>query len=103
MPFGRRLPGNTLRSVRFRKQSASGYRACGQADAAIRILEERSGQQTNTFNAITATAGETRQHRVATRQPEPDRAIALGLHSAATAKLTGSARITRSSAPSTAC
>lgn len=76
------------------EQSASGYRACGQADTAVRILEGK----------IRATGDHLHRDRghllaklantvVATKEPEPDRAIALGLRSAIGAKATGSARI----------
>ncbi|MDG4760434.1 helix-turn-helix transcriptional regulator [Micromonospora sp. WMMD710] len=78
------------------EQSAGGYRACGQAATAVRILE----------NKIKATSEHLRRDQghllaklantvLATKDPEPDRAIALGMRSASAAHLTGSARITQ--------
>ncbi|WP_196419818.1 hypothetical protein [Actinoplanes aureus] len=76
------------------EQSAGGYRACGQTAEAVRILEDK----------IKATGEHLRRDHghllaklantvLATKEPEPDRAIALGLRSATAAALTGSARI----------
>ena len=76
------------------EQSAGGYRACGQAAAAVRILEGK----------IKATGEHLRRDQghllaklantvLATKEPEPDRAIALGMRSASAAQFTGSARI----------
>ncbi|MDG4803689.1 helix-turn-helix transcriptional regulator [Micromonospora sp. WMMD980] len=76
------------------EQSAVGYRACGQAATAVRILEAK----------IKATGEHLRRDRghllaklantvLATTDPEPERAIALGMRSASAAQLTGSARI----------
>jgi transcriptional regulator with XRE-family HTH domain len=76
------------------EQSASGFRACGKAETAVRILESK----------ITATARHLQRDQghllaklantvLATAQPEPERAVSLGLQSAAAARITGSARI----------
>jgi transcriptional regulator with XRE-family HTH domain len=76
------------------EQSAGGYRACGQAATAVRILESK----------IKATGEHLRRDQghllaklantvLATKEPEPERAIALGVRSASAAHLTGSARI----------
>jgi transcriptional regulator with XRE-family HTH domain len=78
------------------EQSASGYRACGQAETAVAILERK----------IAATPD--RMHRdqghqlaklantvLATTQPDPERAVELGLRCVTTARSTGSARITK--------
>ncbi|MEU4155450.1 helix-turn-helix transcriptional regulator [Actinoplanes sp. NPDC026670] len=78
----------------LQEQSAGGYRACGQAATAVRILEDK----------IKATGDHLRRDQghllaklantvLATKDPEPDRAIALGLRSATAAAFTGSARI----------
>ncbi|BEL05761.1 hypothetical protein Q0Z83_039520 [Actinoplanes sichuanensis] len=80
----------------LQEQSAGGYRDCGQAATAVRILE----------NKITATGEHLRRDQghllaklantvLATKDPEPDRAVALGIRSAMAAQLTGSARITK--------
>lgn len=76
------------------EQSASGYRACGHADTAVRILEGKiratdQHLQRDHGHLLAKLANTV----TATRQPEPDRAIALGLRSAAAAGRTGSARI----------
>ncbi|MBM0274805.1 helix-turn-helix domain-containing protein [Micromonospora tarensis] len=76
------------------EQSAGGYRACGQAATAVRILEGK----------IKATGEHLRRDQghlqaklantvLATKEPEPERAIALGMRSVSAAHLTGSARI----------
>ena len=78
------------------EQSASGYRACGQAEAAVAILERK----------IAATPDHIRRDQghqlaklantvLATPQPDPERAITLGLRCVATARFTGSGRITK--------
>jgi hypothetical protein len=78
----------------LREQSATGYRACGRPDKAVLILEDK----------IKATGEHLRRDHghllaklantvVATRDPEPDRAVALGLNSVKAAQATGSARI----------
>jgi hypothetical protein len=78
------------------EQSASGYRACGQADTAIAILARK----------IAATPDHLRRDQghqlaklantvLATTQPDPERAIELGLRCVTTARSTGSARITK--------
>lgn len=76
------------------EQSASGYRACGQTETAIAILEAKIAatpehlhrdlghQQAKLANTVLATA-----------QPDPERAVELGLRCVATARSTGSARI----------
>ncbi|MEV4415520.1 helix-turn-helix transcriptional regulator [Catellatospora sp. NPDC049609] len=76
------------------EQSASGFRACGQAETAIAILERR----------IVATPDHhhrDRAHQLAklansvlqTAQPDPERAAELGLSCIGPARDTGSARI----------
>lgn len=78
------------------EQSASGYRACGHAETAVAILERRIAsapehlvrdqghQLAKLANTVLATAN-----------PDPERAIALGLQCVSTARETGSARITK--------
>ncbi|GLW35629.1 helix-turn-helix domain-containing protein [Actinoplanes regularis] len=76
------------------EQSAGGYKACGQAAVAVRILEDK-------IKAVGEHLRRDQGHLLAklantvlaTKEPEPDRAIALGLRSAAAAAFTGSARI----------
>ncbi|GIF98551.1 helix-turn-helix domain-containing protein [Catellatospora citrea] len=78
------------------EQSASGYRACGQPETAVAILERR----------ITATPIDQhrdRAHQLAklanavlqTRQPDPERAADIGLSCIDSARSTGSARISK--------
>jgi hypothetical protein len=76
------------------EQAASGYRACGHAETAVAILErkiahtaehlhrDQGHQLAKLANAVLATS-----------QPDPERAAALGLRCVQTAQLTGSARI----------
>ncbi|MET8149091.1 helix-turn-helix domain-containing protein [Actinoplanes sp. NPDC049668] len=76
------------------EQSASGYRACGHAATAVRILEDKirvtdAHLQRDQGHLLAKLANTV----LATREPEPDRAIVLGLRSASAAQLTGSARI----------
>jgi hypothetical protein len=78
------------------EQSASCYRACGQAEAAVVILErqiaatpehlhrDQGHQMAKLANTVLATS-----------QPDPDRAADLGLRCVATARQTGSARIAK--------
>ena len=77
------------------EQSASGYRACGQTEIAIAILarkiaatpEHLHRDQGHHLAKLANTV-------LATPQPDPDRAIELGMRCLATARSTGSARIT---------
>jgi transcriptional regulator with XRE-family HTH domain len=78
------------------EQSASGYRACGQAETAVAILErkiaetpehlhrDQGHQMAKLANTILATA-----------QPDPERAADLGLRCVTIAHATGSARIAK--------
>src|SRR5690606_41529414 len=78
------------------EQSASGYRACGHAETAVAILErqiavapqhlvrDQGHQLAKLANTVLATAN-----------PDPERAIDLGLRCVPTAYETGSARITK--------
>ncbi|WP_376771199.1 XRE family transcriptional regulator [Rhizomonospora bruguierae] len=78
------------------EQSASGYRACGKAEAAVTILEDKikatpehlqrdlGHQQAKLANTVLATA-----------TPDPERAAELGLRCVVTARTTGSARIAK--------
>ncbi len=76
------------------EQSASGYRACGRAETAMGILERKIAQtpehlQRDQGHQLAKLANTV----LATKEPEPERAIALGLRSATAARTTGSARI----------
>jgi transcriptional regulator with XRE-family HTH domain len=76
------------------EQSASGYRACGRAETAVTILERQ-------IRATPTHLHRDRGHQLAklantvlaTSQPDPERAAALGLRCIPTARATGSARI----------
>ncbi|MEU8332232.1 helix-turn-helix transcriptional regulator [Micromonospora arborensis] len=76
------------------EQSAGGYLACGQAATAVRILEgkiEATGEHLRRDHGhLLAKLANT---VLATKEPEPERAVALGMRSASAAHLTGSARI----------
>ncbi|HEX6074623.1 MAG TPA: XRE family transcriptional regulator [Micromonosporaceae bacterium] len=78
------------------EQSAGGFRACGQAETAVEILERK----------IAATPDHLRRDQghqlvklanalLTTEQPDPERAAALGVECVATAETTGSARIVK--------
>jgi hypothetical protein len=76
------------------EQAAGGYRACGQAAEAVRIFETKIAATDDSLrrdqgHLLAKLAGAV----LATDHPEPERAISLGMQSAATAHLTGSARI----------
>ena len=78
----------------LQEQSASGYRACGQAKTAVTILERQ-------ISATPEHLHRDRGHQLAklanivlaTTDPDPERAADLGLRCITTAKATGSARI----------
>lgn len=78
------------------EQSASGYRACGEADTAVAILERK-------LNQLPPHLRRDQGHHVAklanavlaTTQPDPERAAALGMECLQIAGDTGSARIAK--------
>ncbi|MEJ3745547.1 helix-turn-helix transcriptional regulator [Actinomycetes bacterium KLBMP 9797] len=78
------------------EQSASGYRACGQAETAVAILERKIAQtpahlhrdQGHQLAKLANTV-------LATAQPDPERAATLGLECLQVAQTTGSARIAK--------
>ncbi|MEU7819202.1 helix-turn-helix transcriptional regulator [Catellatospora sp. NPDC049133] len=77
------------------EQSASGYRACGQADAAVAILERRiiatpPDQQRDRAHQLAKLANAVLQ----SAHPDPERAATIGLSCAHVARSTGSSRIT---------
>lgn len=78
------------------EQSASCYRACGQADIAITILERRIAEtpehlHRDRAHQIAKLAGTV----LAAPVPDPDRAAALGMQCVQVAHDTGSVRIDR--------
>ncbi|MFV2018348.1 helix-turn-helix domain-containing protein [Micromonospora sp. LOL_023] len=76
------------------EQSASGYRACGQAEIAVAILERQiAATQTHLHRDTGHQLAKLANAVLATAEPEPERAAALGLRCVATARDTGSARI----------
>lgn len=76
------------------EQTASGYRACGHAETAVAILERQIAQtpghlvrdQGHQLAKLANTV-------LATANPDPERAVDLGLRCVPTARETGSARI----------
>lgn len=78
------------------EQSASGYRACGQAETAVSILERKIAQ-------MPAHLRRDQGHQLAklantvlaTSQPDPERAAALGIECLQIAQTTGSGRIAK--------
>jgi transcriptional regulator with XRE-family HTH domain len=78
------------------EQSASCYRACGQAEAAVAILERQIAQTPEHLRRDQGhQLAKLANTVLATSQPDPERAAALGLQCVATGGRTGSARITR--------
>lgn len=78
------------------EQSASGYRACGQAETAAAILERKIAQTPAHLHRDHGhQLAKLANTVLATSQPDPDRAAALGLRCVQTARGTGSARIVR--------
>ncbi|MEU3455295.1 helix-turn-helix transcriptional regulator [Micromonospora sp. NPDC006766] len=76
------------------EQAASGYRACGQAETAVQILERKiRATGTHLQRDHSHLLAKLANTVLATKEPEPDRAINLGLRSAAAGRFTGSARI----------
>lgn len=78
------------------EQSASGYRACGHAETAVAILERKLAatpdhMQRDQGHQLAKLANTV----LATPQPDPERAFALGLRCISTARTTGSARIAK--------
>lgn len=76
------------------EQSASGYRACGQAEAAVAILERKIAATSDKMHRDQGyQLAKLANTVLATAQPDPERAITLGLRCVASARSTGSARI----------
>jgi hypothetical protein len=76
------------------EQSASGYRACGQAAEAVAILERKIAQTPAHLHRDQGhQLAKLANTILALPQPDPDRAAALGLRCIETAQGTGSARI----------
>lgn len=76
------------------EQAASGYRACGQAETAVAILERKvAGTPDHLHRDYGHQLAKLANTILATGQPEPERAADLGLRCVATARHTGSARI----------
>jgi hypothetical protein len=77
------------------EQSASGYRTCGQAEAAVTILERKIAATPDLHRDQGHQLAKLANTVLATHQPDPERAVELGLRCVATARSTGSARITK--------
>lgn len=78
----------------LQEQSASGYRACGQAETAVTILERQIAATPEYLHRdLGHQLAKLANTVLATTEPDPERAADLGLRCAATAKATGSARI----------
>lgn len=78
------------------EQSASGYRDCGQAETAVTILERRIAATPDHMHRDQGhQLAKLANTVLATSQPDPERAVALGLSCISTARTTGSARITK--------
>jgi transcriptional regulator with XRE-family HTH domain len=76
------------------EQSASGYRACGQAEIAVAILERKVAATPDHMHRDQGHhLAKLANTILATPQPDPERAITLGLRCLAIARSTGSARI----------
>jgi hypothetical protein len=78
------------------EQSASGYRACGRAETAVAILERKIAATPNHMHRDQGhQLAKLANTVLATSQPDPERAVALGLRCVSAARTTGSARITK--------
>jgi hypothetical protein len=78
------------------EQSASGYRACGQADTAVAILERKLAQMPDHLRRDQGHhVAKLANAVLATPQPDPERAAALGMQCLQVAGGTGSARIAK--------
>ena len=78
------------------EQSASGYRACGQAETAVAILERKIAQMPAHLHRDQGhQLAKLANTVLATAQPDPERAAALGLECLPAARATGSARIAK--------
>jgi hypothetical protein len=78
------------------EQSASGYRDCGQAETAVAILERKIAATPDHMHRDQGhQLAKLANTVLATSQPDPERAVALGLSCISTARTTGSARITK--------
>ena len=77
------------------EQSASGYRVCGRAETAMGILERKIAQTPEHLHRDHGhRLAKLANTVLATPKPDPERAVELGLRCIATARSTGSARIT---------
>jgi hypothetical protein len=78
------------------EQSASGYRACGQAETAVAILERKIAQMPAHLHRDQGhQLAKLANTVLATAQPDPERAAALGLECLPAAQATRSARIAK--------
>jgi hypothetical protein len=78
------------------EQSASGYRACGKADTAVAILERKIAATPDHMHRDQGhQLAKLANTVLATEQPDPERAVSLGLRCIGTARSTGSARIVK--------